>query len=59
MLTNNSLALFSAFVVSIIHAPALAYNNTRLNPKSVLHRNALVHPRFSPWMRLLNNADEG
>ena len=58
MLTNNSLTLFSAFVVSIVNA-TFVYNNTRLNPKSVLRRNALVHPRCSPWMRLLNNADEG
>ena len=57
MALNNSLALYASFVVAAIGF-IMAYNNARLNPKSVLHRVALVHPRFSPWMRLLNNADE-
>jgi hypothetical protein len=57
MLSNNSLVLFATFVVAFVES-VIIYNNARLNPKSVLHRHALVHPRFSPWMRLLNCGDE-
>ena len=38
-------------IVTILH-----HNNIRFN--HFLRRKALVHPRFSPWARLLNCGDE-
>ena len=57
MNNNSSIRLLLAFVVALV-AAVIAFNNARLHRKSVLHRIALISPRFSPWMRLLNCADE-
>ena len=57
MTAQATIILFSSFVVAIVGS-VVVYNKARLNPRSVLHRAALIHPRFSPWMRLLNCADE-
>ena len=50
--------LLPAFLATLIVA-IIVHNNARLNPKHYLLRQALVHPKFSPWKRLLNFGDEG
>ena len=57
MSANAIITLFSSFIVAVVGS-VMVYNNARLNPRSVIHRAALIHPRFSPWMRLLNCGDE-
>jgi len=52
---RNLIPAFIAALVVII----IVHNNARLNPKHYLLRIALVHPKFSPWRRLLNYGDEG
>ena len=56
-MNQQDIVLFSSFVVAVVGS-VIVYNNARLNRRSVLHRIALVNPTMSPWMRLLNNADE-
>ena len=50
--------LFPAFVVAFV-AAVVIYNNARETPRHFLRRRALLHPKFSPWRRLLNFGDEG
>ena len=52
---RNLIPAFIAALVVII----IVHNNARLNPKHYLLRIALVHPKFSPWRRLLNYGVEG
>ena len=56
MLQSKNL-LFSC-IVSVIVAGVAAYNGIR-GQRHYLTRRALVHPKFSPWRRLLNYGDEG
>ena len=53
-----SLRLLPVFVVAFIISIVI-YNNARLTSKNYLLRRSLVHPKFSPWRRLLNFGDEG
>ena len=50
--------LLPAFVVAIV-AAVIAYNGIRDGSRHYLLRQALVHPKFSAWRRLLNYGDEG
>ena len=50
--------LLPAFVVAIV-AAVIAYNGIRDGGRHYLLRQALVHPKFSAWRRLLNYGNEG
>ena len=47
-------AITAAVICSVVY-----YNSIRAGGRHYLRRNALVHPHFSPWKRLLNCADQG
>ena len=59
MMRHSSVSkLLPAFVVAIV-ALVITYNSIRDGGRHYLLRQALVHPKFSAWRRLLNYGDEG
>jgi hypothetical protein len=54
---NNKLN--PAIIVALLVVAIIFYNGSRVGQRHYLLRRALVHPKFSPWRRLLNFADEG
>ena len=59
MMRHSSVSkLLPAFVVTIV-ALVITYNSIRDGGRHYLLRQALVHPKFSAWRRLLNYGDEG
>ena len=55
---NNKRLLLPALIAAFICALKV-YNSIRAGGRHILLRKALVHPKFSPWKKLLNCADEG
>ncbi len=58
---RRSRNLIPIFVVAIalFAYSILIYNSIRAGGRHQLSRRSLVHPKFSPWRRLLNFGDEG
>jgi hypothetical protein len=56
--SSLKLRLFPAFVIVLTVVTIILHNAAR-ERQHYLSRAALVHPKFGPWRRLLNCADEG